>query len=297
MLILKPIAHETIWGGQTLQKYFSEPYKKIGHMYTLFDDKKNSNVILNGKHKGKSFHEYFVANRKQFGLEKFDYFPLVLAIVEASENLSLQVHPDDEAARKIENAPYGKNESWYFLRAPQSGEIYNGSKIFSLDEIKRLIGLGRAKEISDTLKTESGDYVFVAAGTLHAITAGALVYEIEENAEFTYRFYDFDRVDDEGKKRPLHIEQALKALKPKLKSVALKYDGAITERLYTTEIFSSLESYKNNSLTLECLTLIDENATATLDGVKINFGMTIVTEPDEKISLNVGKCMLARVNF
>lgn len=297
MLILKPIAHETIWGGQTLQKYFSEPHKKIGHMYTLFDDKKNSNVILNGMHKGKNFHEYFVANKKKFGLEKFDYFPLVLAIVEASENLSLQVHPDDEAAKEIENAPYGKNESWYFLRAPRSSEIYNGSKIFSHDEIKRLIELGRTKEISDTLHIETGDYVFVAAGTLHAITAGALVYEIEENAEYTYRFYDFDRVDDEGKKRTLHIEQALKALKPKSKSVAKKYDGAITERLYTTEFLPSLEEYKNNSSTLECLTLIDENATATLDDVKINFGMTIVTEPAEKISLNVGKCMLARVKF
>ena len=297
MLILKPIAHQTIWGGQTLQKYFSEPYKKIGHMYTLFDDKKNSNVILNGDHKGKSFHEYFVANKKQFGLEKFDYFPLVLAIVEASENLSLQVHPDDEAAREIENAPYGKNESWYFLRAPHSGEIYNGSKIFSHDEIKRLIDAGRTKEISDTLKVEVGDYVFVAAGTLHAITAGALVYEIEENAEYTYRFYDFDRVDGEGKKRPLHVKQALRALKPESKSVAKKYDGAITERLYTTELLTSLESYKNNSSTLECLTLIDENVDIELDGVKINFGMTIVTEPDEKISVDAGKCMLARVNF
>ena len=297
MLILKPVAHETIWGGKILTKYFSTPYEKIGHMYTLFDDKKFSNVILNGKHKGKTFHEYFIANKKSFGLEKFEYFPLVLAIVEAAENLSLQVHPDDAAAKEIENAPYGKNESWYFLRAPYSGEIYNGSKIFSLDEVKRFINEGRAAEIPDTLKVDSGDYVFVAAGTLHAITAGALVYEIEENAEYTYRFYDFDRVDDAGNKRQLHIEQALKALKPKLKSVAKKYDGEITERLYTTKLLNKVEDYQNVSGTLECLTLLDENFNTQIEGVKINFGMTIVLEPEEKISINIGQCMIARVNL
>ena len=296
MIILKPIAHETIWGGQTLTKYFSTPHKKIGHMYTLFDDKNFSNVILNGDYKNKTFHEYFVDNKKNFCLEKFEYFPLVLAIVEAAENLSLQVHPDDAAAKEIENAPYGKNESWYFLRAPKSGEIYNGSKIFSRDKIKKLIDEGRAAEISDTLKVDAGDYVFVEAGTLHAITAGALVYEIEENAEYTYRFYDFDRVDDKGNKRQLHIEQALKALKPQLKSVVKKYDGAITERLYTTKLLTSFESYENISSTLECLTIIDENFVVELDGAKINFGTTIVLEPNEKISINVEKIILARVN-
>ena len=297
MLILKPIAHETIWGGQTLTKYFPEHHDKIGHMYSLFDDDKTqtSNVILNGEHKGKTFHEYFSGHKKNFGLERFEYFPLVLAMVEAAENLSLQVHPDDAAAKEIENAPYGKNESWYFLQTPKSGEIYNGTKCSSIDEVKNLIDAGKLSELADTLKISVGDYVYVKAGTLHAITSGAIVYEIEENAEYTYRVYDFDREDSAGNKRPLHIEQALKSLKPKLKSVTKSYDGEITERLYSTKLVESLENYQNNSGTLECLTIIDSTADAFLDGVKIYFGVTIILEPQEKISLNIGKTIISKV--
>lgn len=298
MLILKPIAHETIWGGKTLTKYFPEPPEKIGHMYSLFDDVNSSNEILNGDFKGKTFHEYFSATKKSFGLENFERFPLVLAIVEAAENLSLQVHPDDSAAKILENAPHGKNESWYFLRAPETGKIFDGTKLSSTDEVKNFIDAGRLSEISDTLEVSVGDYVYVEAGTLHAITSGAIVYEIEENAEYTYRFYDFDRVDSAGNKRQLHIPQALKSLKPSLKSVAKKYSaGEISERLYSTAKISSLKNYENKSSTLECLTIIDEKTDAELDGVKIFFGMTIVLEPKEKISLDVGETILARVKI
>ena len=297
MLILKPIAHETIWGGQALTKYFSEHHDKIGHMYSLFDDDKTqtSNIILNGDYKDKNFHDYFSANKNKFGLAKFEYFPLVLAMVEAAENLSLQVHPDDAAAKEIENAPQGKNESWYFLKAPKSGEIFNGTKCSTTAEIKKLMDADRLGEISDTLKISAGDYVFVEAGTLHAISSGSIVYEIEENAEYTYRVYDFDRVDSAGNKRQLHIEQALKSLKPKLKSSVKHYGGEIAERLYSTKLLENLEGYQNKSNTLECLTIIDKDADATLDGVKIFFGMTIVLEPQEKISVNVGKAIMSRV--
>ena len=299
MLILKPIAHETIWGGQTLTKYFPEPHDKIGHMYSLFDDEKShtSNIILNGDYKGKTFHEYFSDKKNFFGLARFEYFPLVLAMVEAAENLSLQVHPDDSAAKEIENAPYGKNESWYFLQAPKSGEIFNGTKCSSVEEVKKLVTENRLSELADTLPISVGDYVYVNAGTLHAITSGAIVYEIEENAEYTYRVYDFDRADSAGKKRPLHIQQALKSLKPELKSVTKHYDGEITERLYTTKLLDSLKNYQNVSDTLECLTVIDENADSYIDGAKLYFGVTIVLEPKEKISVDVGKTMMSRVKI
>lgn len=299
MLILKPIAHETIWGGKTLTRYFAEPHDKIGHMYSLFDDDKTqtSNLILNGYYKGKTFHEYFVANKKSFGLEQFEYFPLVLAIVEAEQNLSLQVHPDDAIAKEIENAPYGKNESWYFLCPPKSGKIFNGTKCSSLEEMKNLIADNKLSELADNLEVSAGDYVYVKAGTLHAITSGAIVYEIEENAEYTYRVYDFDRIDSAGKKRPLHIAQALKALKPKLKSETKKYVGEIKERLYSTKLLENLQDYTNNSTTLECLTIIDESADTIFEDVKIYFGVTVVLEPKEKISLPVGKTIMSRVVF
>ncbi len=297
MLILKPIAHETIWGGKILTKYFSEPHDKIGHMYSLFDDAatKTSNLILNGDFSGKTFHEYFSAHKKSFGLEQFENFPLVLAIVDSAENLSLQVHPDDNAAKKIENSPHGKNESWYFLNAPTSGKIFCGTNCNSISEVKNLIDANKLSKLADTLPVDAGDYVYVQAGTLHAITAGALVYEIEENAEYTYRVFDFDRVDKAGNKRQLHIEQALQSLKPNLKSVAKKYsDAEISERLYSTKLLNNLKNYQNKSATLECLTVIDSKADTEIAGVKISFGMTIVLEPQEKISAEIGKSILSR---
>ena len=212
--------------------------------------------------------------------------------------MSLQVHPDDEAASELENAPYGKNESWYFLKAPGSGKIFDGTNPKSIDKIKNLIDEKKLSEIADTLEVKAGDYVYVEAGTLHAITSGAIVYGIEENAEYTYRVYDFDRVDAKGNKRTLHINQALRALKPELKSFVRHYDdNAITERLYTTQLLNSLASYKNKSKTLECLTIIDNQNRARLDGIDISFGMTIVLEPNEEIHLKIGETIMSRVNI
>ena len=294
MLILKPIAHETIWGGRSLQKFFPEHRGKIGHMYSLFDDQ-TSNLILNGEYRGKNFHEYFAANRDRFGLSKFEKFPLVLAIVEADENLSLQVHPDDQIASEIENSPHGKNESWYFLRPPTSGKIFCGSKISSKSEIQKLIDQNRAAEIFDSLEIHAGDYVFVESGTPHAITSGSMVYEIEENAEFTYRFYDFDRVDSNGNKRQLHIENAMKSVKPELKSIVKKYSGdEIIERMYSTKLLENLNSYRNDSSTLECLTVIDETADEIFENARIRFGSTIVLEPGEEIHFSIGQTILSR---
>ena len=220
----------------------------------------------------------------------------MLAIVEASDNLSLQVHPDDAAAKELEGAPFGKNESWYFLRPPKSGKIFDGTTVSSIAEVERLIAERKMSQLADTLEIETGDYVFVEAGTLHAITADSLVFEIEENSEYTYRVFDFDRVDDHGMKRPLHIDRALRALKPKLKSSVRRYEGAIAERLYTTQLLDSLASYRNSSRTLECLTLLDDSIDEQLDGIRLSFGMTIVLEPEECVHLAVGKTMLSRVN-
>lgn len=294
MLILKPIAHETIWGGRSLARFFPEHAGKIGHMYSLFDDK-TSNEILNGSRRGQNFHEYFLETRDRFGLSRFEKFPLVLAIVEAAENLSLQVHPDDRVAAELEKSPHGKNESWFFLKPPTSGEIFCGSRIKSLEDVRKLIDQNRVAEIFDTLPIRAGDYLFVDAGTPHAITAGSIVYEIEENAEFTYRFYDFDRVDSSGKKRPLHIENALRSLKPALQPRVKRYsESEIAERMYSTRLIEKLDSYENQSTTLECLTIIDESADENLDGVRVTFGMTIVLEPEEKIQTSIGRTILAR---
>lgn len=284
MLILNTIPHETIWGGQKLLPYTKEKkIKKLGHLYSLVSNGKFESKILNGKYKGKFFKQYFDENKEKFNLQKYEKFPFVVALVDASDDLSLQVHPDDKIAQELENADFGKNESWVFLDAPNSKKNFNGCKVKNLEELKQRIEKNEFDKIIDYLHVKKGDYVFVKAGTLHSISAGSLVYEIEENCDLTYRFYDFDRIDSNGKKRELHTEKALKSLDVNLKSIAVDFDEEKKERFYTVKPLKNKESYSNTSNTLECLTIINGNF--EIDNIKIQRGTTIILEPDERVEL------------
>ena len=127
---------------------------------------------------------------------------------------------------------------------------------------------------------------------MHAMAAGSLVYEIEENCDATYRVYDFDRIDKDGKKRPLQTENALKSIDVELKSKAEKYDGEKVERLYSTQLFENKEEYTNKSNTLECLTVL--NGKSEVDGFIVQRGTTIVLEPEETVKLNSSDFIIAR---
>lgn len=298
MYILKPFVHETIWGGQRLIPYSPDKsVKRIGHLYSLYDSESGSNSIDNGAYRGVPFHTVFNQIKSRYGFGEFEYFPLVLAIVEAREHLSIQVHPDDAAASKLEGVKWGKNESWYFIDQPHEGFIYDGCNCSSVEQVKQMINAGRGGEIADKLYVNKGDYVFVPAGTLHAMTAGSFVYEIEENSEFTYRFYDYDRIDALGRTRELHLSKALASIHPELKSVTSGYsNGDIRERLYTTGLRKDVYDYRNDSATLECLTVLDEGAEEIVDGATVRFGTTIILEPGEKLKSHIKLAMMARIN-
>ena len=292
MLIIKTIVHETIWGGEKLTPYSGTDNKKIGHLYSLISNKEMESEILNGKYAGQKFRKYFDENKKRFGLSDYEDFPFLLALVDASDDLSLQVHPNDVMAKKLENADFGKNESWYFIEAPKSGKIYDGCKAKTSEELREKVSQYKYDDVIDYLEVKSGDYVYIQAGTMHAMAAGSLVYEIEENCNATYRVYDFDRIDKNGKKRPLQTENALNSIDVSLKSKAVPYIGEKTERLYSTQLFKDVEKYTNNSRTLECLTVI--NGISEVEGQKIQRGVTVVLEPNETVELNKSDFVLAR---
>lgn len=292
MLILKTAAHETVWGGEKLQQY-SDVNGKIGHLYSLSCEKGLETMILNGPYKDKPFSYWFKKHKEQFGLGSYDEFPLIIALVEAHDNLSIQVHPDDKIAKAEEGAPYGKNESWFFLEAPKQGAIYDGCTAKDNREVLERLQAGDLMSIVDTLSVEAGDYVYVEAGTLHALTAGSFLYEIEENSPWTYRLYDYDRIDEQGNKRELHIEKAIKALKPQLKSKVLRLeDGYQEERRYILRKLERVAEYQNESPTLECVTLLEGDCEQ--EHIKIAIGTTIVLEPGERIEGNLALAMVAR---
>lgn len=292
MLVIKTIVHETIWGGEKLTPYSGTNSKKIGHLYSLISNGELESEILNGKYKGQLFRKYFDENKKRFLLDGYKEFPFLLALVDATDDLSLQVHPNDKMAKKLENADFGKNESWYFLEAPKSGKIYDGCRAKTSEELREKVAQNKYDDVIDYLEVKSGDYVYIQAGTMHAMAAGSLVYEIEENCNATYRVYDFDRIDKSGKKRPLQTENALNSIDVSLKSKAVPYEGEKVERLYSTQLFKSVEKYTNNSKTLECLTVI--NGISEVEGQKIQRGVTIVLEPNETVKFNKLDFVIAR---
>ncbi|MBR3101882.1 MAG: class I mannose-6-phosphate isomerase [Muribaculaceae bacterium] len=293
MLVFNRIVHTTIWGGPKISRLTGVEGENIGHLYSLYCREGVSNEILNGEWRGKTLNEVFPLFKEEFGMSHYDYFPLTLALTEAQENLSIQVHPNDAAASALEHRARGKRESWYFIDAPTSGSIINGCTCRDVAQESQMIFQGQFMAMADTLPVKVGDYVFVEPGTLHAITAGSLVFEIEEGADFTYRFYDYDRTDAQGNKRELHIEKATKALDIHLKSQVKHYNGQeIQEKTYSTKLINDAVIYTNESGTLECFTLV--RGVLNCDGIEVKPGSTVLLWPGE--TLNTQQVELAFVS-
>lgn len=295
MLILKPYAHLTIWGGSRLARYTDDATDGIGHLYTVRGNKDDSNIIINGDDKGKTLYDYFVCNKSRWGMECYEEFPVSIALVDARENLSVQVHPTKEIAAIYEKIAIGKNESFYILEKPEIGCMINGCKCDTSEQLQLYVDEGKWNEIIDYLPVEKGDYVYVTAGTLHAMTKGALTYEIEENCTYTYRLYDYDRVDVNGNKRPLDVEKSITSIDVNKKSSVRVYDNdEIVEEKYATKLIMDVDVYENDTLNIVCLTLIEGGG--VIDGNKLASGMSIILESSEKVKgIDIKKAIVARI--
>lgn len=295
MLILKPYPHITIWGGERLGKYIHQKASHLGHLYMVRGNYKDANVILNGDEQGDDLYHYFIRNRGRWKLERYTEFPISVALVDASENLSIQVHPDEMTAFKFEGVKKGKNESFYLLDEPETGQMINGCKCRSKEELRKRVISQDWDGIIDHLQVQKGNYVYVPAGTLHAMTKGALAYEIEETCDYTYRLYDYGRVDQNGSKRQLDTEKALESIDVAKKSDPRCYgNDEIVESGYATKLLCDEKGYINQTSDIVCLTIIEGSGIA--DGVKINDAMSIVLEPGDVIrDINIQRGIAARI--
>jgi len=296
MLILDTINKTTIWGGTRLQKYGSDPLNlHVGSLYTVAANEDLTNTVLNGEFIGMTLYDVYRENRALFGYDKYEPFPLLIGFVDASDDLSIQLHPHDEYAQKYENAPFGKTESWYFLEAPVSGCIANGCLCDSTELLKERVAAGQWDQVIDYLPVKKGEYVFVETGTLHALRAGSLVYEIQQSTDVTYRFYDYDRVDKDGNKRPLQLESAIKSVDVSEKSASVPYedDKDYDEIYYSTKKTHLDGKYVNENDTFVTVTLL--TGSVLMDGVPVTAGMSVVVLPHEEIAFT-GSCdvMIAR---
>ena len=216
-----------------------------------------------------------------------------MALVEAADDLSIQVHPDDEMANKLENKPFGKNESFYTLEAPTCGKMYNGCKATSAEDMQQKITDGKIGETLDMMPCAAGDYVYIVGGTLHAATAGSLHFEIEENCEKTYRFWDYDRTDSDGNKRPLQLEKALACLDVSKKSVATHYnnDEPINERMYSTRLIKNKDFFENKGDMFSFAVRLKGDK--EYDGVRVLPGTAILLDAGETLDTSGADWIIA----
>ena len=212
-----------IWGSSKLVEIlgFSNPEKKqIGEILLLSalpnEESKLTNV--NDKYTG-ALTQIYKKYPEKFFSKNFNSFPLLIKILCPARDLSLQVHPTDEYAQKHENQPYGKEETWVCLSSEPNQKIIFGHKINTLQILKELIQKKRWDEIINPIKITKNSLVNVIPGTVHAVLANTVVYELQQNCDLTYRLYDYDRLSD-GKLRELNVKKALENIYFPQKKVA-----------------------------------------------------------------------------
>lgn len=210
---LKAPLKDYLWGGNKLKKEFGKETDKeiVSEAWELACHKDGMSIITNGEYAGKTLQEYIdIAGKDVLGenAKKFPYFPILIKLIDARDNLSVQVHPNDEYAMKVEGE-FGKTEMWYVVDCePDASLIYGFTDTISKEEFAERIKNNTLLEVCNQVPVKKGDVFFIEAGTLHAIGKGILIAEIQQNSNTTYRVYDFGRVGADGKPRELHVEKA-----------------------------------------------------------------------------------------
>lgn len=218
---LTPACKDYLWGGNRLKNEFGKQSEQdiIAETWELSCHPDGPSTIAEGKEKGKTLACYLEEQGKALlgkNCEAFEDFPILIKLIDAKENLSVQVHPDNGYAAQVEHQQ-GKTEMWYVVDCEPGAALYYGlNREVTKQEFQKHMEDGTLLEVLNRVKVHPGDVFFIEAGTIHAIGAGILIAEIQQNSNVTYRVYDYDRTDAQGNKRPLHIQKALDvaALKP-----------------------------------------------------------------------------------
>ncbi|MFA5299417.1 MAG: type I phosphomannose isomerase catalytic subunit [Lutibacter sp.] len=312
----EPILKEKIWGGSKLISKFNKKstLKNIGESWEISDVEGSVSVVSNGKFAGKTLRK-IIETYKDKLVGKNNYanfgnnFPILIKFIDAKQDLSVQVHPNDELAKKRHNS-FGKTEMWYIMQADRDSRLILGFK----HEItsKKYLDLLEEKKIMSALNevpVQKGDAFFIAPGTVHAIGAGIVLAEIQQTSDITYRIYDFDRVDKQGNKRELHTELAIEAINFSDKiETSHKYSTFINAlntvvkcEYFTTNFIhvvgeKELDYSKTDSFVI--FMCVYGNATISIDeySENLNFGETVlIPAATDKVVIASKNCKLLEV--
>ena len=248
-LLLRPSGKDYLWGGQRLNTEFEKGIEMspLAETWECSTHPDGPCFVAEGEFAGQTLGQVLSGNPAYLGSRHMGSteLPLLIKFIDAMEDLSVQVHPTDAYAKEHEHGQLGKTEMWYVLDAAKNARlVYGLRRDCTKEEIREAIEKGKLTRYLQYVPIRKGDLFFIEAGTIHAIGAGALVAEIQENSNLTYRLYDYDREDKNGKKRELHIEKALEAAnlkssaKPRQPLRILKYQqGMASECLCRCKYF------------------------------------------------------------
>lgn len=217
-LLLVPSGKDYIWGGQRLNDEFDKgiDMHPLAETWECSTHPDGPSYVANGEYAGKQLADVIMMNPNILGKRHMGKteLPILVKFIDANRDLSVQVHPTDEYAKKYEDGQLGKTEMWYVLDAKKDSKlVYGLNNICTREEIVNSVNSGTLNKYLQKVDVKKGDVFYIEAGTIHAIGAGCLIAEIQENSNLTYRIYDYDRVDKDGKKRQLDVDKALDVAK------------------------------------------------------------------------------------
>lgn len=257
VIFLEPVFKEMIWGGNRLGTDFSYdiPSNHTGECWAVSAHANGDCTVKNGTYKGEKLSRLWQQHKELFGNVEGDSFPLLIKIIDAKADLSIQVHPDDAYAKANENGSLGKTECWYILDCDKEGKIVVGHNAKDKEELKQMIKACKWDELISVLPIQKGDFFQIEPGTVHAIKAGTVILETQQNSDITYRLYDYGRLSD-GKPRELHIEKSIDVIKCPHKGQntdrkTINLSQAVIEELVSCEYYTVNKVTVNGQETLK----------------------------------------------
>lgn len=294
--LLCPAAKDYLWGGTRLNDDFARtiPVKPLAETWVCSTHPDGPSIVDSGPYRGQTLTQLIEARPEVLGSHPASGFelPILVKFIDAKQNLSVQVHPSDDYASRFEHGQSGKTEMWYVLDADHDSEIiYGFSRNVSKETVREAIKIGKVENYLNRVKIHKNDVFYVESGTVHGIGAGALIAEVQQNSNLTYRLYDYDRVDKTGAKRLLHIDKALdvanlkSSAEPRQPMRVLRYKNGcasellcrckyfeVSRFLVNTEIHRKLVAFHADGLSFRVLLCIGGCGTFLWnDGSALNF--------------------------
>ena len=296
ILFFDPIPRPAIWGHTLVRDYFG--YKQfpegIGQSWSFSAQKDASTICLSEPFKGMTLRELWEKHQELFG-HPGEEFPVIISLVAPEDDLSIQVHPDDEHAQKI-GYKRGKNEAWFFIESDPGASIVYGQKTKNKEELQEMINQDKWDDIYKKYPVADGDFVYLPAGCLHAMGKGNVVYEIQQSTDVTYRFYDYHRKDKDGNERELHLTQAIDCLsydQEMMKNNIMPVEEKMDNGLKTT--FISNDSFTVTKLAIEGNNIYETDnyqlatvvkGDGVVDGFNVKIGDNFLIPQHSKIEID-----------